>query len=220
MTDDDPRIEAEDRAVTSLALDCRDITRLALEMHKDGGDFGQFEGPEKVVFLSTMSHAICQILTKQNGCKEIAHIWQELTIALIDVAGGKSAELFRPWKDVGAQPRRISVLREAYFSIAAAVYDLAEAGEKEKVVKEIAKAIKVKPAQLKNFRKNLTRGDPHIRSTIALEYYDDVSRGNICVDKTGHFSVDENGSYLRNPGKPSPVADWLKWFDDKFLIEV
>ena len=143
MTDDDPRIEAEDRAVTSLALDCRDITRLALEMHKDGGDFGRFEGPEKVVFLSTMSHAICQILTKQNGCKEIAHIWQELTIALIDVAGGKSAELFRPWKDVRAQPRRISVLREAYFSIAAAVYDLAEAGEKEKVVKEIANAIKL-----------------------------------------------------------------------------
>ncbi|MAF95633.1 MAG: hypothetical protein CMM60_07760 [Rhodospirillaceae bacterium] len=220
MTDNDPRIEAEDRAITDLALACRDITRLAIESEKDGGDFGLFEGPEKLVFLSTMSLAICQILDKQNGCKEIAHIWQELTIALSDVAGGKSAELFRPWKDVGAQPRRISVLREAYFSIAAAVYDLAEAGEKAKVVKEIAKAIKVKPTELKDFRRNLTRGDPQIRSTVALEYYDDVLRGNICVDRTGHFSVDENGRYLRSPGNPSPTADWLKWFDDKSLIEV
>jgi len=167
-----------------------------------------------------MSDYISIILRKQKECKEIAHIWLELSNALSDVAGGKSAEFFRPWKEVGAQPRRISVMREAYFSIAAAVYDLAEGKEKAKTLTEIAKAIGVKAEELKNYRRNLTRGDPNIRSTIAIEYYDDVLLGNLCVDEAGHFKIDRKGNYLRNPGNPSPIADWLKWFENKSLIQV
>ena len=133
-------------------------------------------------------------------------------MALSDVAEGKSAELFRPLKDEGAQPRRISSYPEMYFSIAAAVYKLAEAGAKENVAKEIARKLKVKPSQLKNFRRNLTRSDPNIKSTEATEIYNGVLRG--------YLQVDENGQLWPGIGEPSSVANWLKWFDQNFFFEV
>ena len=133
-------------------------------------------------------------------------------MALSDVADGKSADLFRPLKEVGAQPRRISVYREMYFSIAAAVYDLAEAGAKENVAKEIAGKLKVKPSQLKDFRGNLTRGNRNIKSAEAIEFYDRVFLGRLCAD--------ENGQLWSGVGKPSSVTNWLKWFDQISFFEV
>ena len=212
MGDEDPRRKTIETGITTLALMCRDLAKLPLLVTQDAGYSDQFDGRGKLVFLSMMSYSIAGTLSKQSGCKEIAHIWQELTIALSDVADGKSADLFRPLKDDGAQPRRISVYREMHFSIAAAVYDLSEAGEKENVAKEIAKKLKVKPSQLKDFRRNLTRGDPNIKSVEAIEFYDRVFLGHLCAD--------ENGQLWSGDGKPSSVTNWLKWFDQIFFFEV
>ena len=133
-------------------------------------------------------------------------------MALSDVADGKSAELFQPLKEEEAQPRRISVYREMYFSIAAAVYKLAEAGKKGNVAKEIARKLKVNLSELKNFRNNLTRSDPNIKSTEATEIYNSVLRG--------YLQADENGRLWFGVGNPSSVANWLKWFDQNFFFEV
>ncbi len=212
MGDEDPRRKTIETGITTLALMTRSIAKLALTWTQDAGYSDQFDDRGKLVFLSMMSYSIAGTLSKQSGCKEIAHIWQELTMALSDVADGKSADLFRPLKEVGAQPRRISVYREMYFSIAAAVYDLAEAGTKENVAKEIAGKLKVKPSTLKDFRGNLTRGDPNIKSPEAMALYDGVSFGQLCVD--------ENGNLWFGKGTPSSVANWLKWFDQFFFFEV
>ena len=162
------------------------------------------------MFLSMMSHYIFHILSKQAKCKEIAGIWQELMMALSDVADGKSAELFRPLKEEGAQPRKLPVYREMYFSIAAAVYDRAKKNEKKHVIDRIAKRLKVKPSELKNFGKNLVRSDPNIKSTESNNYYDGVYYGQLRVDKKGHL--------VPGKGNPSPVDDWLKWFDNIQLL--
>jgi hypothetical protein len=220
VTDEAPRRKMIEAGVTILAQHSRYLTRLALSAPGDDGEFDHFEDRGKLVFLSMMSHSIAGTLSKQNGCKEIANIWQELTIALSDVANGKSAELFRPLKEEEAQPRRISVHHEIYFSIAAGVYNLAEEGKKENVEKEIARKLKVKSSQLKNFRNNLTRVDPNIKSEWAFNYYDGVARGLLCVDENGRFRVDEKGDYLCSPGNPSSVANWLKIFDNLFTIAV
>ena len=212
MGNENSKRKTVETGITTLALMCRKFAELTLTMTKDDGCSDKFGGRGKLVFLSMMSHSICHILSKQNGCKEIAGIWQELSFALSDVADGKSADLFRPLKEVGAQPRRISVYREMYFSIAAAVYDLAEAGEKETVVKEIARKLKVKPSQLKDFRKNLTRRTPNIKSAEAMELYHGVSLGHLCVD--------ENGIAWFGKGTASPVTNWLKWFDNLFIVKV
>jgi len=212
MGDENFKRETVETGITILALMCRNLAKLPLTVTEDDGCSDKFGGRGKLVFLSMMSHSICHILSKQNGCKEIAGIWQELSFALSDVADGKSADLFRPLKEEGAQPRRISGHREMYFSIAAAVYDLAEAGEKETVVKEIARKLKVKPSKLKDFRKNLTRGDPNIKSTEAIELYDSVFFGKLCVD--------ENGNPWPGKGTASPVTNWLKWFDIPIFVEV
>ncbi len=212
MGDENSEHNTVEPGITTLALMCRKLAKLTLTVTGDDGCSDKFGGRGKLVFLSMMSHSICHILSKQNGCKEIAGIWQELSFALSDVADGKSAELFRPLKKEGTQPRRMSVYREMYFSIAAAVYDLAEAGEKETVVKEIARKLKVKPSKLKDFRKNLTRGDPNIKSTEAIELYDSVFFGKLCVD--------ENGNPWPGKGTASPVTNWLKWFDIPIFVEV
>jgi hypothetical protein len=219
MTDVDDGDKFEDRTVASLARLCRDIA-LSTSSRNTDSKIIHLHDTEKMVYLVTMSHAISSILAEEKGCKDLAKIWQELTIALGDVVGGKSAELFKPLKEPNAQPRRISLFREAYFSMAAAVYDLAEADEKSNVLEELAEALKVKPAQLHNFRRNLTRGNPQIKSSSAIKYYDDVLLGNRCVDKEGYPKVDENGDYIRSPGKPSPASDWLKWFNNKDRLEV
>ena len=212
MGDEDPRRKTIETGITTLALMTRSIAKLALTWTQDAGYSDQFDDRGKLVFLSMMSYSIAGTLSKQSECKEIAHIWRELMMALSDVADGKSADLFRPLKEVGAQPRRISVYREMYFSIAAAVYDLAKAGAKENVAKEIARKLKVKPSQLKDFRGNLTRGNRNIKSAKAIELYDSVSRGHLCVD--------ENGQLRPGVGKPSSVANWLKWFDQISFFEV
>ena len=198
--------------VTAMALICYELTKLTSMMEEGNGHPDQFDDRQKLVFLSIMSHSICHNLSTHKGCEEIAGIWQELSRALQDIADGKSAGLFRPLKDEGAQPRRISSYRELHFSIAAAVYGLAETGTKETVIKEIAKKLNVKPSQLKNFHKNLTRGDPNIKSAAAIGFYDAVSHG--------HISVNENGQLSVGKGKPSPVANWLKWFDTILQFEV
>ena len=212
MGDEDPRRKTIENGITTLARMTRGIAKLTLTATQDAGYSDQFDDRGKLVFLSMMSYSIAGTLSKQSGCKEIAHIWQELTIALSDVADGKSADLFRPLKEAGAQPRRISVYREMYFSIAAAVYDLAKPGAKENVAKEIAGKLKVKPSQLKDFRGNVTRGNRNIKSAEAIELYDSVSRGHLCVD--------ENGQLRPGVGKPSSVANWLKWFDQISCFEV
>jgi len=201
-----------DTGVTILAMICHELTKLTSMLEEDNGRPDRFDGRGKLVFLSMMSHSICHNLSKHEGCKEIAGIWQELSQALSDISDGKSAKLFQPLKDEGAQPRRISVYREMYFSIAAAVYDLAKPGAKENVAKEIAGKLKVKPSQLKDFRGNLTRGNRNIKSAKAIELYDSVSRGHLCVD--------ENGQLRPGVGKPSSVANWLKWFDQISFFEV
>ena len=212
MGDEDPRRKTIETGITTLARMTRDIAKLTLTVTQGAGYSDQFDDRGKLVFLSMMSYSIASFLSKHSGCKEIAHIWQELTLALSDVADGKSADLFRPLKEEEAQPRRISVYREMYFSIAAAVYDLAKAGAKENVAKEIARKLKVKPSQLKDFRGNLTRGNRNIKSAKAIELYDSVSRGHLCVD--------ENGQLRPGVGKPSSVANWLKWFDQISFFEV
>ena len=201
-----------DTGVTILAMICHELTKLTSMLEEDNGRPDRFDGRGKLVFLSMMSHSICHNLSKHEGCKEIAGIWQELSQALSDISDGKSAKLFQPLKDEGAQPRRISVYREMYFSIAAAVYDLAKAGAKENVAKEIARKLKVKPSQLKDFRRNLTRGDPNIKSVEAIEFYDRVFLGRLCAD--------ENGQLWSGDGKPSSVTNWLKWFDQISFFEV
>lgn len=212
MTDETHKRELIGSDVTSLAQSCRDLAKFALEF-TEGDDFpDKFSDRGKLIYLSMMSHSIAGTLTKQNGCDEIARIWAELTKALSDVADGKSANLFQPLKEEGAQPPGISVHREAYFSIAAAVCDLAEAGAKENVEKEIARKLKVKASQLKNFRKNLTRADPNIKSVEALGYYEGVF--------LGYLYVDENGRIWPGSGDPSSVANWLKWFDQISFLEV
>ncbi len=212
MGDENSKRKTIETGITTLALMCRDLAKRALTMTQDAGYSDQFDDRGKLVFLSMMSYSIAGTLSKRSGCKEIAHIWRELTMALSDVADGKSAELFRPLRKVGAQPRRISVYREMYFSIAAAVYDLAKAGAKENVAKEIAGKLKVKPSQLKDFRGNLTRGNRNIKSAEAIEFYDRVFLGRLCVD--------ENGKLLPGKGTPSSVANWLKWFDQISFFEV
>ena len=198
--------------VTVLAMMCHELTKLTSKTEEGNGRPDRFDDRQKLVFLSIMSHSICHNLSNHKGCEEIAGIWQELSRALQDIADGKSADLFRPLKDDGAQPRRISSYREMHFSIAAAVYDRAEKGTKETVINEIARKLNVKPSQLKDFRKNLTRGDPNIKSATAIELYDAVFFGFI--------SVNENGQPWFGNGRPSPVANWLKWFDTILSFEV
>ncbi len=212
MGDENSKRKTIETGITTLALMIRDLAKLASMVTQDAGYSDQFDDRGKLVFLSMMSYSIAGTLSKQSGCKEIAHIWRELMMALSDVADGKSADLFRPLKDDGAQPRLISVYREMYFSIAAAVYKLAEAGKKGNVAKEIARKLKVNLSELKNFRNNLTRSDPNIKSTEATEIYNSVLRG--------YLQVDENGRLWFGVGNPSSVANWLKWFDQNFFFEV
>lgn len=222
MADDGSRHKTIEAGVTNLALTCRNLAKLTLTWPEDDSNSDQFDDRGKLVFLSMMSHSIAFTLKKQNGCEEMAKIWQELEMALSDVVHGKNAELFRPLKEEGAQPRRLSVSREMYFSVAAAVYDLAEAGAKENVLKEIAGKLNVKPSKLKDFRGNLTRGDPNIKSAEATGYYDRILQGIFRVDENGQplFRFDENGQPLLDKGKPSPTAHWLKWFDTLLIVEV
>jgi hypothetical protein len=212
MADEDTLSETVATGVTNLAQATRHCAKFAMPF-TEGDDYpDKFSERGKLVFLSMMSHSISRILRKQKGCKEISQIWAELTKALSDVADGKSANLFKPLKEDGTQPPGASVHREVYFSIAAAVYDLAEAGEKKNVEKEIARKLKVKTSQLKNFRNNLTRANPNIKSVEALRYYDGVFLGQLQVDK--------NGNIWPGAGKPSSVINWLKWFDQISFIEV
>ncbi len=201
-----------DTGVTILAMICHELTKLTSMLEEDNGRPDRFDDRGKLVFLSMMSHSICHNLSKHEGCEEIAGIWQELSQALSDISDGKSAKLFQPLKDEGAQPGRISSYREFHFSIAAAVYHLAEKGTKQTVINEIARKLNVKPSQLNYFRGNLTRGNPNIKSTKPFEIYDGVYLGRLCVD--------ENGNAFPGKGKPSPVANWLKWFDTILSFEV
>jgi len=196
--------------VTALTLKIDSLTMLALTGTEEDETPDKFSDRGKLVFLSIMSHSISHTLGKQNGFKEAAGIWQELSMALSDVADGKSAELFRPLKEWEAQPRRISVHHEMYFSIAAAVCDRAEKGQKKKIREQIARRLKVKPSALESFGKNLVRSDPNIKSAQAHDYYNGVFFGQIIVD--------ENELSFFGTGNPSPVDDWLKWFDNLRLL--
>jgi len=212
VTDENPKRKTIEAGVTSMALEFHDLAKLALSVTQENGYPDQLDDRGKLVFLSMMSHSISHILSKQNGCKEISRIWAELTMALSDVADGKTAKLFRPLKEEDAQPRRMPVYREMYFSIFAGVYDLAKGEEKEKVEIAISRKLKVKRSQLKDFRKNLTRSMPNIKSGEAIEIYDSVYLGHLCVD--------DKGQVMLGTGKASPVANWLKWFDNLTFIEV
>ena len=53
---------------------------------------------------------------------------------------------------------------------------------------------------------------PNIKSGEAIEIYDSVYLGHLCVD--------DKGQVMPGTGKPSPVANWLKWFDNLTFIEV
>jgi hypothetical protein len=205
VTDDNSEREAMKAGVTALAKKCHYIAKLALMETQEDFNPDRLDDRGKLIYLSIMSQSIAQTLSEQRGCKEISQIWGELTTALNDIADGKNAELFRPLKEVGSQPRRISVHKETYFSIAAAVYDRSEGDEKEEIANEIAKKFKMKPAEFKDYRKNLTRSEPNIRSTEALELYDSVSGGTLCAD--------ENGQIYPGTGAPSPVKNWRKWID-------
>ena len=206
MPDEDRRSETINVGIALLALDCRRIFELTSMMDDDHGGLDKFDNRGNLKFLSMMSLSIGHILNQQDGCAEIARIWKELSNALNDVAGGKNSDLFQPIKEPGAQPRRISVDREMQFSIASAVYDLAELNAKNSVRNLIAKKLKVKPQELKNYGKNLMRSEPNIRSSSATELYEAVYFGHICVD--------QEGCALPGNGKASPVSDWLKWFDN------
>jgi hypothetical protein len=211
MTDVDDGDKFEDRTVASLARLCRDIA-LSTSSRNTDSKIIHLHDTEKMAYLVTMSHAISSILAEEKGCKDLAKIWQELTISFSDVVVGKSAELFEPVRQPEGQPGRLSLFRQVYFSTAAAVYDLADADEKSEILKGIAKALNVKTSQLLNFRKNLTRGNSQIKNPWAIAKYDDVLIGNICVDTKGNLLKHENGEFIRSPGKPSPASDWLKWF--------
>jgi hypothetical protein len=212
MDDENSNHKIIEAGITTLAQTCNSWAN-SVWRQSEGDDYpDKYSDREKLIFLSTMSHYIASTLSKQNECKEIAHIWQELTMALSDVADGKSAKLFRPLKKEGAQSRRISVHRETYFSIAVAVLDRAERNEKADVLKRLSRSLNVKSSELTNFRKNLTRSDPNIKSMDALNIYDGVFLGYICFNENGHLWY--------GPGTPSTVADWLKWFENLTITEV
>jgi hypothetical protein len=194
----------KDFGVTMLAMECRRISHLVTVVNWDNERSEDFKDEWMLVFLQMMSSSICNTLNKQSGCEDIAGFWSELSLALEDVCSGKSAELFRPRKAEESQPQRISARGEMYLSVAAAVYHLAIRGTKKEVAEKIAKALKIKPSRIIDFKKNLTRGKPNITSASANTYFDAVVVGTI--------KVNEDGRLRPGTGVPSPIANWLKFF--------
>jgi hypothetical protein len=212
MAEADDSSETKYIGVSILAQDIRKLVNLTSSLDADNRKRDMRSSLGKLTYLSMMSHSIAHILSKQADTAGLADAWMELSTALEDVSEGKSADLFRLLKEPGAQPKRIGASREMHFSIATAVHDLAGPDERDHVMKVIAKILKVEIRTLTNFRKNLTRGNPNIKSAEAIEYYDGVYRGLIRVDETG--------TPVLGSGEPSPVANWLKWFKTLIIVEV
>lgn len=204
--------ENTSEAVARLAKACELLTQWEKDVHNEGPLDLVHDVSDKLDFASHMCHAIAHNLELARASKETIQIWRELSSALSDTRAGKSSRLLQPIRD-SKQPKRISVAKETWFGIAAGVYDLANPEERPELLREIANKLEVKPTQLEVFRKNLTRGNPNIKSETAIELYDGVTRGILIATPEGQI-LPGNGS------ETSPIKNWLKAFDKAFVTEV